>query len=113
MIISWWRNSRDWLGSDSQYVDFGPKLRDLNYILQTATATERGFVGNVRQRERAPGRKSDTEKEGAWCHLSVHACVICQRVCKAQWRMAVKFVEGVLAGPHADFLAQPWGRQSL
>jgi len=34
-------------------------------------------------------------------------------VCKSRWRMAVKFVEGVLAGPHADFLARPWGRQSL
>lgn len=94
-------------------MDFGLNLRDLDYILQTATATERAFVGNGRQRERATERKNDTEKEGAWCRLCVHACVICECVCKAQWRMAVKFVEGVLAGPHADFLAQPWGRQSL
>lgn len=25
------------------------------------------------------------------------------------WQRAVKFVERVLAGPLADFLAQPWG----
>lgn len=28
---------------------------------------------------------------------------------KARWRMAVKFVEGVLAGPHADFLCSAMG----
>ncbi len=76
MIISWWRNSRDWLGSDSPSVDFGLNLQDLDYIHQTVTAAERGFAGNARQRERATERKNDTEKEGVWCRLCVHAYVI-------------------------------------
>lgn len=86
-------------------MDLGLEQRDLDYILQMATAAGRGVCG---KRETKMQRR-----EGAWCRLGVHACPICECVRKAQWRMAVKFVEGVLAGPHADFLAQPWGRRSL
>lgn len=57
MIISWRRNRREWLGNDSQCVDLGVKLRDLDYILQTATTDERGFVGDVRQKRVLQTRK--------------------------------------------------------
>lgn len=41
----------------------------------------------------------------------VHVCVICECVCvyNTLWRVAVKFGEGVLAGPHADFLCSTVG----
>lgn len=91
-------------------MDLGLELWDLDYILQTATVTERGFVGNVRQRKGATERRNDTVKERLQCSVvCVCACqrdiCVCVCVCKAQWRVAVKFGEGVLAGPHADFLA--------
>lgn len=41
--------------------------------------------------------------------MCVYACVMWECVPKAQWRVAVKFVDGVLAGPHADFLCSAMG----
>lgn len=53
-----------------------------------------------------------TRGEGRSAVSLVCVCLRDMRGCvcaKARWRMAVKFVEGVLAGPHADFLCSAMG----
>lgn len=76
MIISWWRNSRDWLGSESQRVDLGLKLRDLDYILQTATVTEKGACGKCETKEeKKRATERNTVREGVWCWRDMRVCV--------------------------------------